>query len=278
MEYAINKVAGFNPFDYIETAKDRRGNAIVKPDGKPLQYMTTAAKVLWFRKVYPKGILMTEQLETPEKEFGQIVSFRALVLTDNDTLLAEWTHQETCWDIAELDNIVARVQTIALGKALSKAGFGCEVEMILGAMSEGEMPEVPEEVIEEAPKKKRGRPPKKEEKSDEALHDEVENLIAQVESSIVEESAEEPVETTAPASDDDVDARVEKALEMPLTLTEDPNVKVLINIKTMAGDKLGDILACHKDFGKMVKKNAKYRKMLSKECADALVFIEEHKM
>lgn len=282
MEYTVNKVENFNPFDYIETAKDRHGNEIVKPDGKPLQYMTTAAKVLWFRKVYPKGMLTTEQFETPEKEFGQVVSFRASVLADNDTLLAEWTHQETVWDIAEMDKVVAKVQTIALGKALSKAGFGCEIELLLGAMSEGELPEVPEEVIEEAPKKKRGRPPKKEEKSeeksDEALHDEVENLIAQVESSIAEESAEAPVETTAPASDDDVDARIEKALEMPLTLTEDPNVKVLINIKTMAGEKLGDILACHKDFGKMLKKNDKYRKMLSKECADALVFIEEHKM
>ena len=271
-EYSLNKVEGFNPYDHIEVAKDRRGQEIIKADGKPLEYISTAAKILWFRKVYPKGILITEQIDTPEQEFGQVVSFRASVLADNDTLLAEWTHQETVWDIAETDNIVSKVQTIALGKALSKAGFGCEIELALGAVSEGETPEPEKDVPVESPKKKRGRPKKEEskEESSDNLASEVESLLAEVEAAVAEEL---PVaEEVAPEKEDG--SAIEKLLEMELEVTD----KAPINIKKMAGTKLKDILADHKDFGALVKTRPNIRNAVSEECAKALIYIEDHKM
>ena len=173
MKYKMNKVEGFNPYDHVETAKDRHGNDIVKSDGKPLQYLTTAAKVYWFRLVHPNGILKTTPVKTPEQEYGALVSFKASVFFAPGELAAEWTHQESVWDLADLDNAVSKVQTIAMGKALSKAGFGCEIELELGAISEGETQEDPvsepvPESVNEPPKKKRGRP--KKEPTAEQLH------------------------------------------------------------------------------------------------------------
>lgn len=270
--YSLNKVEGFNPYDHVEVAKDRRGEDIVKSDGTPLKYLSTAAKTLWFRKVYPHGLLKTEFVETPRIEYGEVIRYRASVQV-KDCVLAEIEHQEIVWDIAEMDTTVSKVQTIAIGKALSKAGFGCEIELELGIRSEGET-ETSEttEGQSEPPKKKRGRPKKEEtvEDKEENLEAEVENLMSEIEKSVTDETKKSE---ETPDNDTDVSGKIDEFLKMELVTTE----KAPINIKKMEGLTLGEILADHKDFGSLVKTRPNIKNALSEECAEALIYIEDNK-
>lgn len=127
MNYSLNKVEGFNPEEFIEDAKDRNGDVVIKEaTKKPLRYLSTDGKILWFRLANPEGRFVLERI--PE-ENPRCVHYSAEVyLERNDELpIAKWEHQETIYDDEMVDKTVSRVQTIALGKALSKAGFGCEI-------------------------------------------------------------------------------------------------------------------------------------------------------
>lgn len=127
MNYALNKVEGFDPLKYIEEARDSRGQVLLDKEGKPLRYLSTAAKITWFRMVYPDGILSVESVPGLEDGLGTPIKFKADVYKENNVLLSSWQHQETAFDLQDIDMLISKVQTVALGKALSKAGFGCEI-------------------------------------------------------------------------------------------------------------------------------------------------------
>jgi hypothetical protein len=160
-KYTLNKVEGFNPYEHIEEALDAQGNVIIsQKTGKSLKYISTKAKTLWFRLKYPEGSIITypgETIETPE---GYPIKYVAEIkIPANSEPLAILEHQIIAADINDIDTAISKCQTIATGKALSKAGFGCEIELMLDMIVEGE--EI-EESSEPKPKAKRGRPKKTE--------------------------------------------------------------------------------------------------------------------
>lgn len=124
----LNKVKGFNPEDFLENAKDTQGLNVLGEDGQPLRYLSTDSKVLWFRLVHPEGRILAEQLPSPSPS---IVRFRADVFTEKTDAkpVSSFEYQKT-WreNCGDFDAFVSKVQTVALGKALSRAGFGCEIE------------------------------------------------------------------------------------------------------------------------------------------------------
>lgn len=265
--YSMNKVEGFNPYDYLEDAHNRKGDTILKKDGTPLKYLSSAAKILWFRKKYPTGVILTKALNTPEQDFGTIVKYEASVyLNASDALpVASWQHQETCWDIAEMDNIVSKVQTIAIGKALSKAGFGCEIELALGAVSEGETPEEPEkEATPEPPKKKRGRPKKAVEKTEEDLDvdSEIDELL----------KASEELSATEPEEKESADEKLNRMLSVKLAFKK--NTKVAY--QQYEGLTLEQVRARHPMFCSLVKTRPNVRECLTDECVEAAIYIADH--
>lgn len=127
-KYLLNKVDRFNPEDWLETAKDSQGLNILSEDGTPLRYLSTDAKVLWFRMVHPEGALYAKQIASPSPS---IIRFRADVFTEkgDEKPISSFEYQKS-WrqDCGDYDAFVSKVQTVALGKALSRAGFGCEIE------------------------------------------------------------------------------------------------------------------------------------------------------
>lgn len=270
MKYEMNKVEGFNPFDHVEIAKNRRGEEIKKKDGTPLKFLGSSAKILWFRKVYPKGALILKAIDTPHQDFGTIVKYSAEVWLDvaDPMPVAACQHQETAWDVAELDNIVSKVQTIALGKALSRAGFGCEVEFELGAVSEGEQPietdDAPASNPPAEPKKKRGRP-KKEDTS--SIEQQVADMMQNVEASI---PTPEPVVEETPSADDD--SKLEEAKAVKLVCTD----LAPVNIRKFEGQTLEEVLKQHPTFCNLVKTRANIRKAVTDEVAKAAIYIAEH--
>lgn len=127
MNYSLNKIEGFNPEEFIEDAKDRNGDVVIKESTKkPLRYLSTDGKILWFRLANPEGRFILERI--PEENPRCVHYSAEIYLERNDELpIAKLEHQETIYDDEMVDKTVSRVQTIALGKALSKAGFGCEI-------------------------------------------------------------------------------------------------------------------------------------------------------
>jgi len=276
-EYSLNKIDGFNPFDHVENSHNRRGEDILKKDGKPLKYLGTAAKVLWFRKVCPRGAIIVSEVNTPAQDFGTIVKYKAEIWLDisDPKPVAEWQHQETVWDVAEMDNIVSKVQTIVVGKALSKAGFGCEIEFELGAVSEGETvvettPSEPPAETPEAPKKKRGRPKKTAEET-EAVEEEAKDFLKEAEdllknTEVPKKAEAEPEPEVESASETD---KLEEAKAVKLVCTD----AATVNIRKYEGMSIKDILDQYPTFCKLVKTRPNVRKGISDECAEAAIYI-----
>lgn len=124
----LNKVDGFNPEEWLEAARDAQGLYILGADKKPLRYMRTDAKILWFRLLCPRGRLISERIPS---DSPSIVCFRASVYLDlSDPAPVSTTEYQRSWreHCGDFDAFVAATQTIALGKALSRAGFGCELD------------------------------------------------------------------------------------------------------------------------------------------------------
>lgn len=256
-KYSMNKVDGFNPFDYLETALDRTGEPILKKDGTELKYLSTAAKSFWFRKVHPEGRISVEPVETKEVDtLGVLVCYRARVFFNvkDEAPAAEWEHQETCWDIADLDKAVSRCQTIALGKALSKAGFGCEVELLLNIGSEGENPETEKE----PPKAIKLKKPVV--KNEEVTSEEIDDLLRNIDS--LEEKADEEEQTDY----------LDEALKTVLKCTDSAPV----NIKKLEGQTLEEIMAAYPTFINMVNTKKNVREAVTEEVRLAAKFIAEN--
>lgn len=215
MNYILNKVDGFDPFSKIGVAVDKDGKEIVKSDGKPLKYMSTAAKIEWFRRVYPRGCFTTRAINVGNVDDGIIVRFQAEVYFDvNDTRpVSTWQHQEIVYDHSDWNKAVSKVQTVALGKALSRAGFGCEIENMLDLNSDEETLEF--EAEPETKPKKKGRPKKvqkelSKESSDNTELTEIEALIDSIETTIAEEKSEEE-SVEEPKKDSETDKELEVA-------------------------------------------------------------------
>lgn len=278
--YTLNKTEGFDPYQHVDSAVSRRGEPLLKKDGTPLKYLATAAKVVWFRKVYPKGaIIVSEVTDTPVKDFGDIVRYKASIYLDvNDTRpVAEWQHQETCWDVAEMDNIVSKVQTIAVGKALSKAGFGCEIEMELGALSEGE--ECEDTVSSDSstekptPKKRRGRP--KKEVSVDAKTETVDNTEKEVEDMLRAAEAENSTPVIEPKEPELSDAdKLKQAMATKLACAENATNE---KIRNLEGQTLEEIINQRPSFCNLVQKNPNISSQLTSETVAAAVYIAEHR-
>ncbi|MBR5356635.1 MAG: hypothetical protein IK121_06925, partial [Lachnospiraceae bacterium] len=177
--YTLNYVAGFDPFQYVEQAVSKEGEYLFQNDGSPLQYMTTEAKKMWFRMKNPSGAIVSrrETMDNPAT-----VRYRVEVFEHKDDVnpIVSWEHQETAKGVEDFDMLCSKVQTIALGKALSAAGFGAEIEAILHLKTEGEITNeenfalAKEEVKEELKKTKKAKKDdkKKDEKVEKGVSDE----------------------------------------------------------------------------------------------------------
>ena len=270
--YSLNKVDGFNPYEHIEKALDRNGEPIKKKDGTELKYLSTAAKVTWFRMVHPDGIIKTGIVPVEaDMGYGAIVRAKALVKFGETEV--DWYHQETVYDIADFDKAVSRAQTIALGKALSKAGFGCEVELALDIGSEGENLEEEEKPAKPVEKPKKAKAPKK---VDEAkVEADVDDILSDIEAEIAAETAaeteaEEAAQETPEAEVD----RLQEALDFKLELN--PNAPVVNYIRTLQGKPLGEIIKSHPTFCKLVKEKQNVRNSISEATREAADYIAEY--
>lgn len=271
--YELNKVEGFNPYDYVEPMTTRKGDPILKKDGTQLEYLKSLAKVVWFRKVKPEGSLPIVSVEDiPLGDDFKIIRVIVSVYGHvNDALpLADGTAQETIWDSADYDTALNRVVTIARGRALKDAGFGCEIELELGAVSEGESSEniapaetPSQEVIE---KKKRGRPKKAEtpEVSEETVEADVASMLSAI------EEASKPEEPEATPVDDE---EMKKALATKLECTD----SAPLNIRKFEGKTLEEIMNEHENFCTLVKTRPNIKKAVSEETLKAATYIADHK-
>jgi hypothetical protein len=271
--YTLNKVDGFNPYDYLKTSKSR-GEEVLKEDGTSLQYLPADAKIKWFRMVYPKGAIITEVVETPQQDFGSVAKYKVSIYFDvsDPNPVVCWFHQETVWDVAEADRTDSKVEKVVVGKALSIAGFGCEIELALGIATEGDVETEaapappatpPTPAPAEAPKKKRGRPKKEEVEASEA---DAANLLQEAENAAKQEQPE-------PASESvDESEELKKALATKIAITKEANIAV----RQYEGKTIEQVLKDYPAFCKLAKSRAVIRKGLTEEVLKATDFVADH--
>ena len=232
----LNKVEGFNPFDYVKESFDCYGDPVIGVNGEQKKYLPTAAKIFWFRLLYPNGRFRITRIENGNP---YVAIFNAEVFADknDEHPISTWEYGVVASkdDAGSFTSSIQAAETVALGKALSRAGFGCEIEMLLDID-----PDEPAPKEDKAEPKKRAKSSKKAEKTevkDEApakeepqqiSDDEIADLMeaackdAEVEELKVEEKAEEepkeiPVDETPKA---DEEAKEESAEESGMTLEE----------------------------------------------------------
>lgn len=286
MNYSLNKLEGFNPEEFIEDAKDRNGDVVIKEaTKKPLRYLSTDGKILWFRLANPEGRFVLERI--PE-ENPRCVHYSAEVyLERNDELpIAKWEHQETIYDDEMVDKTVSRVQTIALGKALSKAGFGCEIEAKLNLETEGEIVPLKEEAASTAPTPK---------VTENKMPDKVNtteftqtNMLDLAKSLLEEDSKETETKASDTSSEEERDEKSpeeapEKAEEQE-TMTEEIAMETIVQLKEGAaeslqkhnGQKIKDILKEYPSFCSIVKRRERVQKSMNEDAVKAAVFIADH--
>ena len=288
MNYCLNKVEGFNPEEFIEDAKDRNGDVVIKEaTKKPLRYLSTDGKILWFRLANPEGRFVLERI--PE-ENPRCVHYSAEVyLERNDELpIAKWEHQETIYDDEMVDKTVSRVQTIALGKALSKAGFGCEIEAKLNLETEGEIEALNEdEAVPAAPTPKitENKMPDKVTTAEFTQT----NMLDLAKSLLEEDSKETEVTKAADFSSKEEkeekssEEASEKAEEQE-TMTEEIAMETIVQLKEGAaeslqkhnGQKIKDILKEYPSFCSIVKRRERVQKSMNEDAVKAAVFIADH--
>lgn len=232
----LNKVEGFNPFDYVKESFDCYGDPVIGANGEQKKYLPTAAKIFWFRLLYPNGRFRITRIENGNP---YVAIFNAEVFADknDEHPISTWEYGVVASkdDAGSFTSSIQAAETVALGKALSRAGFGCEIEMMLDID-----PDEPAPKEDKPEPKKRTKSSKKAEKvevKDEApakeepqqiSDDEIADLMeaackdAEVEEPKTEEKAEEepkesPVDETPKA---DEEAKEESAEESGMTLEE----------------------------------------------------------
>lgn len=268
--YLLNKVEGFNPFDYVKESFDCYGDPVIGANGEQKKYLPTAAKIFWFRLLYPNGRFRITRIENGNP---YVAIFNAEVFADKDDEhpISTWEYGVVASkdDAGSFTSSIQAAETVALGKALSRAGFGCEIEMMLDID-----PDEPAPKEDKTEPKKRAKSSKKAEKvevKDEApakeepqqiSDDEIADLMeaacedAEVEEPKTEEKAEEepkesPVDETPEANEeakeesaDESGMTLEEALATPIKASKNAGVK----IANLEGKTLGEAIADYAGF------------------------------
>lgn len=268
--YMLNKIEGFNPFDYVKESFDCYGDPVIGANGEQKKYLPTAAKIFWFRLLYPNGRFRITRIENGNP---YVAIFNAEVFADknDEHPISTWEYGVVASkdDAGSFTSSIQAAETVALGKALSRAGFGCEIEMLLDID-----PDEPAPKEDKPEPKKRTKSSKKAEKvevKDEApakekpqqiSDDEIADLMeaackdAEVEEPKTEEKAEEgpkeiPVDETPKA---DEEAKEESAEESGMTLEEALATPIKasknagVKIANLEGKTLGEAIADYAGF------------------------------
>ena len=268
--YMLNKVEGFNPFDYVKESFDCYGDPVIGANGEQKKYLPTAAKIFWFRLLYPNGRFRITRIENGNP---YVAIFNAEVFADKEDEhpISTWEYGVVASkdDAGSFTSSIQAAETVALGKALSRAGFGCEIEMLLDID-----PDEPAPKEDKPEPKKRAKSSKKAEKvevKDEApakeepqqiSDDEIADLMeaackdAEVEEPKVEEKAEEEpkVETVDETPKADEEAMEESAEESGMTLEEALATPIKasknagVKIANLEGKTLGEAIADYAGF------------------------------
>lgn len=268
--YLLNKIEGFNPFDYVKESFDCYGDPVIGANGEQKKYLPTAAKIFWFRLLYPNGRFRITRIENGNP---YVAIFNAEVFADKDDEhpISTWEYGVVASkdDAGSFTSSIQAAETVALGKALSRAGFGCEIEMMLDID-----PDEPAPKEDKTEPKKRAKSSKKTEKAevkDEApakeepqqiSDDEIADLMeaackdAEVEEPKTEEKAEEepkesPVDETPKAAEEakqesaeESGMTLEEALATPIKASKNAGVK----ITNLEGKTLGEAIADYAGF------------------------------
>lgn len=266
----LNKVEGFNPFDYVKESFDCYGDPVIGANGEQKKYLPTAAKIFWFRLLYPNGRFRINRIENGNP---YVAIFNAEVFADknDEHPISTWEYGVVASkdDAGSFTSSIQAAETVALGKALSRAGFGCEIEMLLDID-----PDEPAPKEDKPEPKKRTKSSKKAEKvevKDEApakeepqqiSDDEIADLMeaackdAEVEEPKTEEKAEEepkeiPVDETPKADEEakeesaeESEMTLEEALATPIKASKNAGVK----IANLEGKTLGEAIADYAGF------------------------------
>lgn len=268
--YMLNKVEGFNPFDYVKESFDCYGNPVIGANGEQKKYLPTAAKIFWFRLLYPNGRFRITRIENGNP---YVAIFNAEVFADKDDEhpISTWEYGVVASkdDAGSFTSSIQAAETVALGKALSRAGFGCEIEMMLDIDPDEPAPkeDKPEpkkrtksskkaekvEVKDEAPAKEEPQQISDDEIADlmEAAYKDAEVKEPKVEEKAEEEPKESPVDETPRA---DEEAKEESAEESGMTLEEALATPIKasknagVKIANLEGKTLGEAIADYAGF------------------------------
>lgn len=259
--YLLNKIEGFNPFDYVKESFDCYGDPVIGANGEQKKYLPTAAKIFWFRLLYPNGRFRITRIENGNP---YVAIFNAEVFADKDDEhpISTWEYGVVASkdDAGSFTSSIQAAETVALGKALSRAGFGCEIEMMLDID-----PDEPAPKEDKTEPKKRAKSSKKTEKAevkDEApakeepqqiSDDEIADLMeaACKEEKAEEEPKESPVDETPKAAEEakeesaeESGMTLEEALATPIKASKNAGVK----IANLEGKTLGEAIADYAGF------------------------------
>ena len=268
--YLLNKVEGFNPFDYVKESFDCYGDPVIGANGEQKKYLPTAAKIFWFRLLYPNGRFRITRIENGNP---YVAIFNAEVFADknDEHPISTWEYGVVASkdDAGSFTSSIQAAETVALGKALSRAGFGCEIEMLLDID-----PDEPAPKEDKPEPKKRAKSSKKAEKvevKDEApateepqqiSDDEIADLMemacedAKVEEPKTEGKAEEEpkAETVDETPEANEEAKEESAEESGMTLEEALATPIKasknagVKIANLEGKNLGEAIADYAGF------------------------------
>ena len=268
--YLLNKVEGFNPFDYVKESFDCYGDPVIGANGEQKKYLPTAAKIFWFRLLYPNGRFRITRIENGNP---YVAIFNAEVFADknDEHPISTWEYGVVASkdDAGSFTSSIQAAETVALGKALSRAGFGCEIEMLLDID-----PDEPAPKEDKPEPKKRAKSSKKAEKvevKDEApateepqqiSDDEIADLMemacedAKVEEPKTEEKAEDEskAETVNETPEANEEAKEESAEESGMTLEEALATPIKasknagVKIANLEGKTLGEAIADYAGF------------------------------
>ena len=297
--YMLNKVEGFNPFDYVKESFDCYGDPVIGANGEQKKYLPTAAKIFWFRLLYPNGRFRITRIENGNP---YVAIFNAEVFADKDDEhpISTWEYGVVASkdDAGSFTSSIQAAETVALGKALSRAGFGCEIEMLLDID-----PDEPAPKEDKPEPKKRAKSSKKAEKvevKDEALakeevqqisDDEIADLMeaackdAEVEEPKTEEKAEEEpkensVDETSDAKEEAKDEvaeesgmTLEEALTTPIKASKNAGVK----IANLEGKTLGEAIADYAGFEETLLRPNMAKQVTPEVVEAAKVIIEKKK-
>lgn len=268
--YLLNKVEGFNPFDYVKESFDCYGDPVIGANGEQKKYLPTAAKIFWFRLLYPNGRFRITRIENGNP---YVAIFNAEVFADknDEHPISTWEYGVVASkdDAGSFTSSIQAAETVALGKALSRAGFGCEIEMLLDI--DPDEPALKEDKPEPKKRAKSSKKAEKVEVKDEApateepqqiSDDEIADLMemacedAKVEEPKTEEKAEDEskAETVDETPEANEEAKEESAEESGMTLEEALATPIKasknagVKIANLEGKTLGEAIADYAGF------------------------------